>query len=431
MTDETGKAQEYRTGGGPALYIIVICTLLYMVNFMDRQVVAAVVEPMKAALNLTDSDVGWVGTVFLISLAIFAAPLSYIIDRWSRRKTIAILAITWSVFTFATGMARNFITLLIPRSLVALGESGFAPGGTAMISAAYSQKARGIVMGIFNIAIPLGVALGTLLGGMLAKQYGWQAPFFIFAIPGVILGIMALFMKDYRSSYVTTAEETRAGFWRSVGELFKIRTLVWLFVGYGLSNIMSWSFLFWAPAFIGRAWGVDVQAANAVLVPIILAAIVGSPLGGLLADAWFRKNPRGRVYIPAITMIASAVVIALAVYLQFRGTLGMTLAVVYGIVSVMAMPCLSAITQDVVPVAQKGLVWGVTMFCVNIFGGGWSPYLVGAISDSLGQGAQALGTALMIASTGGILGGICYLVAARSYPSDMERVRGEKLLAEK
>jgi len=85
----------------------------------------------------------------------------------------------------------------------------------------------------------------------------------------------------------------------------------------------------------------------------------------------------------------------------------------------------------VVPVAQKGLVWGVTMFCVNIFGGGWSPYLVGAVSDSLGQGAQALGTALMIASAGGILGGLCYLIAARPYPSDMERVRGEKLLAER
>jgi MFS family permease len=431
MADETAKAKEYRTGGRPSLYIIIICTLLYMVNFMDRQVVAAVVEPMKAALNLTDSDVGAIGTVFLISLALFAAPLSYVIDRWSRRKTIAILAIIWSVFTFVTGMARNFATLLIPRSLVALGEAGFAPGGTAMIGAAYSQKARGLVMGIFNTAIPLGVALGALLGGIIAKQAGWQAPFFVFAVPGIILGILALFMKDYKSAGDMAASGAGPGFWRSVGSLFKIRTLVWVFVGYGLSNIMSWSFLFWAPAFIGRAWGVDVQAANAVLVPIIMAAIIGSPVGGLLADAWFKKNPRGRVYIPAITMVVSAVVISIAVYLQFKGPLGMGLAVVYGIISVMAMPCLSAITQDVVPVAQKGLVWGVTMFCVNIFGGGWSPYMVGAISDALGQGAQALGTALMIASTGGVLGGISYWIASKSYPEDMEKVKGELLLAEK
>jgi MFS family permease len=431
MEKDLGKPKEYKTGGGASLYTIIICTLLYMVNFMDRQVIAAVAEPMKASLGLNDSNVGAIGTVFLISLALFAAPLSYLIDRWSRRKAIAILAIFWSIFTFITGTAKSFITLLIPRSLVAVGEAGFAPGGTAMIGAAYPQKKRGLVMGIFNMAIPVGVALGTLLGGIIAKHAGWQAPFFIFAIPGVILGILALFMKDYKSAGDIQPNGVKVSFWQSVAKLLTIPTLIWVFLGYGLSNIMSWSFLFWAPSYIGRAWGVDVQTANSILVPIILAAIIGSPLGGILADVWFKKNPRGRLYIPAITMILSAVVITGAVFLQFKGPLGMALAVVYGIISVMAMPCLSAITQDVVPVAQKGLVWGVTMLCVNIFGGGWSPYLVGVISDSLGQDANALGTALIIAASGGILGGICYLIASRPYPVDMEKVKGEMLLAEK
>ncbi len=402
-----------------------------MVNFMDRQVIAAVAEPMKAALGLSDSNVGAIGTVFLISLALFAAPLSYIIDRWSRRKAIAILAIFWSTFTFFTGTARSFITLLIPRSLVAVGEAGFAPGGTAMIGAAYPQKKRGMVMGVFNMAIPVGIALGSLLGGIIAKHAGWQAPFFVFAVPGVILGVLALFMKDYRSADNIRLDGIKASFWKSVAKLLTIPTLIWVFLGYGLSNIMSWSFLFWAPSYIGRAWGVDVQTANSILVPIIMAAIIGSPLGGFLADMWFKKDPRGRLYIPAITMIMSALVITGAVYLKFKGPLGMSLAVVYGVISVMAMPCLSAITQDVVPVAQKGLVWGVTMLCVNILGGGWSPYLVGVLSDALGQDAKALGTALIIAASGGILGGICYLIASRTYPADMDKVSGETLLAEK
>jgi MFS family permease len=98
---------------------------------------------------------------------------------------------------------------------------------------------------------------------------------------------------------------------------------------------------------------------------------------------------------------------------------------------VMAIPCLSAISQDVAPAAQKGLVWGLMVFCMYVFGGGWSPYLVGVISDSLGQGAQALGTALTIASIGGVLGSICYLIAAKPFPADMERVKGEQLMAEK
>lgn len=426
----TTESREYRTGGGPALYILVICTLLYMVNFMDRQVVAAVVEPMKAALGLSDGDIGIVGTVFLIGIAFFAVPISFIVDRWSRRKTIAILAVFWSVFTFTTGLAWNFASLLVPRGLVAVGEAGFAPGGTAMIGAAFSPRNRGIVMGIFNMAIPLGVALGTLLGGLIAKRAGWQAPFFVFAVPGILLGILALFMKDYKSVSSASSMDLKISFWRSIAAIFRIRTLVWVFLGYGLSNITSWSFLFWAPAYIGRTWGVDVQAANNVLVPIILSAIIGSPLGGILADAWFRKNRKARLYIPAISMIAGSMMIVGAVSLQFRGIAGMTLAVLYGIISVMAMPCLSAVTQDVVPVALKGLVWGVTMFCVNIFGGGWSPYLVGVISDAFGQDARALGIALSIAAAGGILGGICYLAAAQPYPSDLDKVRNERLLAD-
>ena len=429
MAKDTGDSKQYKAGKGASLYILIICTLLYMVNYMDRQVVAAVVEPMKAALSLNDSDVGILGSVFLLSIALFSFPVAYLVDRWSRRKAIAIMAILWSGFTFLTGKAWNFASLFVPRSLVGVGEAGFSAGGTAMVGAAYSSKARGAAMGVFNMSIPLGIALGSVLAGAIAKTQGWQAPFLYFAIPGVILGILALFMKDYKTVASADTTGAKVNFGQSIKTLFKIPSLVWVLVGYGLANIMSMSFLFWTPAYVGRAWGVDVVAANAVMVPIVLAAIVGSPLGGILADVWFKKNPRGRLYIPAITIFLSAICLAGALYFQFRG-IGMALVIAYGVLNVMALPCLSAISQDVAPAAQKGLVWGLMVFCMYVFGGGWSPYLVGAISDALGQGAQALGTALTIACIGGILGGICYLMAAKPYPADMEKVKHEQLMAE-
>ena len=431
MVTETGAPKEYKAGSGGKLYILVTCTLLLMVNFMDRQVVAAVVEPMKAALGLNDGEMGILGTVFLLSIAVFSFPISYLIDRWSRRKAMGIMALLWSMFTAANGFAWNFWSFLIPRSLVGVGEAGFVPGGSAMIGAAYSKKARGIAMGVFNAAVPLGVALGSLAGGIVAKQYGWQAPFFIFAIPGIVLGLMAFFMKDYKTVEADHTPGMKVAFGHSIVGLFKIRTLVWTFVGYGLANIMSMSFLFWAPAFIGRAWGVDVQAANGILVPIVLAAIIGSPAGGALADMWFRKNPRGRLYVPAITIILSAFFLAAALFLQLKGPLGMITIITYGILNVMAIPCIMAMAQDVAPIAQKGLVWGAMIFCMYVFGGGWSPYLVGAISNALGQDAQALGTALMIATLGGVLGGLCYFMASRPYIADMDKVKHEHLLAEK
>jgi MFS family permease len=340
------------------------------------------------------------------------------------------MALLWSAFTFLTGKATSYWTLLVPRSLVGVGEAGFSSGGTAMVGAAYSSKARGAAMGVFNMSIPLGVALGSVLGGTIAKASGWQAPFLVFAIPGIILGVLAFFMKDYKTVQHTHESGARVTFFQSLNKLFQIPSLVWVLVGYGLANIMAMSFLFWTPAFIGRAWGVDVAAANAVMVPIVLAAIVGSPIGGILADVWFKKNPRGRLYIPAITIILSALCMAGALYFQMKG-IGMALIIAYGVLNVMALPCLSAISQDVAPAAQKGLVWGLMVFCMYVFGGGWSPYMVGAISDSLGQGAQALGTALTIASIGGVLGGICYFMASRPYPADMEKVRHEQLMAEK
>lgn len=431
MVTETGAPKEYKAGSGGKLYILVTCTLLLMVNFMDRQVVAAVVEPMKAALGLNDGEMGILGTVFLLSIAVFSFPISYLIDRWSRRKAMGIMALLWSMFTAANGFAWNFWSFLIPRSLVGVGEAGFVPGGSAMIGAAYSKKARGIAMGVFNAAVPLGVALGSLAGGIVAKQYGWQAPFFIFAIPGIVLGLMAFFMKDYKTVEADHTPGMKVAFGHSIVGLFKIRTLVWTFVGYGLANIMSMSFLFWAPAFIGRAWGVDVQAANGILVPIVLAAIIGSPAGGALADMWFRKNPRGRLYVPAITIILSAFFLAAALFLQLKGPLGMITIITYGILNVMAIPCIMAMAQDVAPIAQKGLVWGAMIFFMYVFGGGWSPYLVGAISNALGQDAQALGTALMIATLGGVLGGLCYFMASRPYIADMDKVKHEHLLAEK
>jgi len=429
VTNDTVDSKQYKVGKGASLYILIICTLLYMINYMDRQVLAAVVEPMKAALNLNDGDIGVLGSAFMISMALFSFPIAYLIDRWSRRKAIAIMAIIWSGFTFLTGKAWNFWSLFVPRSLVGVGEAGFMPGGIAMIGAVYPSKSRGAALGVFNIAVPLGVILGSVLGGAIAKSQGWQAPFLYFAIPGIILGILALFMKDYKSITTTQSTGVKVTFWPSIKTLFKIPSLVWVMFGYGMVNIMNISFLFWTPAFVGRSWGVDVAAANTVMVPIVLAAIIGSPVGGILADIWFKKNPRGRLYLPAITVGLSALCLAGALYLQLKG-LGMILVISYGLLNVMGMSSLNAMTQDVAPVAQKGLIVGLAVFCMYVFGGGWSPYLVGAISDVLGQGAQALGTALTIASAGGILGAICYLMASKRYVADMEKVRHEQLMAE-
>ena len=134
------KSGEYKTGGWRAHYVLIICTLLYIINYMDRQVFSVILQPMKIDLGLTDAECGLASTVLIFGMAFFSFPIAYLIDRWSRRKAIGLMAILWSIATFATGFARNFTGLLIPRFFVGLGEAGFVPGGTAMISASYPKE---------------------------------------------------------------------------------------------------------------------------------------------------------------------------------------------------------------------------------------------------------------------------------------------------
>lgn len=177
------KSKELQTGGWSSHYVLIVCTLLYAVNYMDRQVFSVVLQPMKVDLGLTDAQCGLASTVLILGMALFSFPIAHMVDRWSRKKSMSIMAILWSGFTFLTGLATNFIGVIIPRAFVGLGEAGFVPGGTAMVGASYSKENRGKALGIFHIAIPLGAAAGVMIGGVISAQYGWRTPF-LFCHPG-------------------------------------------------------------------------------------------------------------------------------------------------------------------------------------------------------------------------------------------------------
>jgi MFS family permease len=421
--------QEYKTGGWRAHYVLIVCTLLYVVNYMDRQVFAVILQPMKLDLGLTDAQCGLASTVLIIGMAFFSFPVSYLIDRWSRRKAIGIMAILWSVFTFATGLAKSFTAVLIPRALVGLGEAGFVPGGTAMISASYPKETRGRAMGIFHIAIPLGAAAGVILGGIISSRMGWRTPFLFFAFPGIILGILAFFMKDYKTVDDHRAAGGIKNFYLALASVLKLPTMRWYYIGLGIAVFMTSSVLIWLPSLMMRVMNISEAKAGMILGGIGLAAIIGAPLGGFLADFWQKKNPRGRMYVPAVAYLISGTLLVLVVLTGFS-TLGIALAVIYGIAAAMAMPAIAAISQDVVPVAHKGLSMGLAIFAQYMLGGAWGPYVVGAVSDALGGGGRGLSIAVMLCGAFGLVAGIFFFIASRTYVEDLQKVKDEAILAE-
>jgi MFS family permease len=423
------KDKEYSSGGWSAHFVLIVCVLLYMINYMDRQVFSVILQPMKLDLGLTDAQCGLASTVFTVGMAFFSFPISYMVDRWSRKKSMGIMAILWSGFTFATGLAKNFVGVILPRAFVGLGEAGFAPGGVAMVSASYPERSRGRALGIFTIAIPLGAALGVMLGGLISSKMGWRAPFYYFAIPGVVLGILAFFMKDYKTVAIPGASAGLKGFGRAFVEVGRAPTVRWFWPALGLTVFMGQAVLVWLPTLAMRMLNVNEAGAGLIVGGIGLSAIIGAPLGGFLADLWQKRDPRGRMYVVALANIISVVLIIAVVLLRLN-TLGIILGVFYGIFQSMTIPAYAAVTQDIAPVRHKGLSYGLCIFTQYMFGGAWAPWIMGGVSDLLGGGADGLGYAIMLSSAVGLIGGIFFLLASRTYPSDAEKFKGEAVMAD-
>ena len=427
--ENSGK--ELKVGGYTAHYTLIICSLLYLVNYMDRQIMAAVLEPMKLALGLSDTQAGSLQTIFLLGIALCSLPVSFLVDRWSRRKAISVMAILWSIGTLLTGFGRNFISLALPRALVGVGESGFSAGGTAIISASYKPESRGKVLGVFNLVIPIGAALGVVLGGYLSKNYGgWSTPFFAFAVPGIVLGILALFMRDYKTVKNLDERGHKRGLFSSAFMLFRIPTLKWLYIGYGIRNIMNFSVLAWLSAFFMRSRSIDEAKAGMLAGGVLLMAMFGAIIGGILADAWQKKNNRARMLLPVIGDSLAAIILIIALYLNMQN-LGFLVILLWGAMVMLGTPALTAVTQDVVPPAVKGFSYGIALFSMYFLGGAWGPILVGTFSDVFGGGAEGLKNALYIASLSGFVASVVLWLGSRTYADDMAKVRDTTLQEEK
>ena len=425
-------ANEYQTGGWNAHWIVIVTSILCVVCFMDGNVLGVVLQPMKVDLGLSDSEVGFVQTVQALSVALFAYPVSYLIDRWSRKKMVALMAIFWSIFTFTTGLSKNYAGVLSSRMFVGAGEAAYSTGGTVMITAAYPTEKRGRMLGIFNAAIPIGVTLGVVAGGVLSANYGWRTPFFVFAPIGIVFGLVALFLKDYK----TVKQSNIApgiGFFGSIGYLLKVRTLPWYYLGRGLMTLMTMATV-WLPALMMRQAGIKEDIASYFLGGSVAFAVVGSLVGGRVGDTWVKKNPRSRLMLPVIiyfscSLLQVAAVLMLMSTAQGSGvfTAGFIAFAVMGAVGSFlyyaGLPTLTVASQEVVTPDRRGIAWGAAILCMYLLGGAWSPLMVGGISDAMGGNAPGLAAGYMIVSAGGVLAAFCYYMSSRYFVQDSEKVK--------
>ncbi len=389
--------------------LLAALTALYALNYMDRQVMAGVAETMKRDLGLSDAQVGGLATLFLLCVAGFALPAAMLLDRSGKKRGIAVMAIVWSVSTALTGAASSFVPLALSRAAVGVGEAGFSSGGTALVGASFDPSRRGRVLGIFNMAVPFGAALGTILSGVIvAKTGSWRTPFFVFAVPGLVLALLLpLLGKE-----PPPAPAQPVG--QALGRLLRVPSLRLTYVGFAMNVFVSSALLQWMPAYFTRVYGLDAASAGKRAGLILLCALVGAPLGGFVGDRLQRVTPRGRPLSCALTSVLAAVSITIGLTTG-PSTLSLVGFVGYGVFTVAYLAPGSSITQDVSPPELRATAWGACVLSMYLLGGAYSPAIVGKLSDALGGDVAK---ALLVAPAAGLVAATLFFLAGRTYAAD-------------
>lgn len=419
----------YSLEGGRAFYLLVLLCLTYLFDYADRMVVGSLIPFIKNDWGLSDQELGALTSVIYVTIALFVLPLSLLVDRWSRRKMISIMVFLWSMATLACAFARTHRELLWARAMVGLGEAGYAPAGTAVLAGAYPVQVRARTMGIWNAFIPLGAAVGFLVGGYIGQNWGWRHAFGLVALPGLLLAVLFWFTRDYRTVPLeehTSDKESNPfrGLAESIRGLMRIPTLWFVYLAFAMNTAITTCLMTWLPSYFHRFHGMSEQKAGSMAAGLALLVLVGAPLGGFMADRWRKRRLDARMVFSGITSGVSALLLAGAFLLAQTPLFG-PLLVLFGILTVCYVAPSAAVTQDVVHPGLRALSYGLCVVCQHLLGGAWSPMLVGRLSDKLG-----LDKALLVIPLFGVAASLLLLVGSRGYGRDLGRVKPVTLVEE-
>jgi predicted MFS family arabinose efflux permease len=390
--------------------------LLYMFDYIDREVVSSLIPFLKHDLGVTDTQAGSLASAVYWSIVVFTFPVSILVDRWSRKRSVGIMVMLWSMATGIAAAVRTFPQLFMTRLGVGVGEAGYAPGGTAMISAMYPIERRSRMTGLWNASIPLGSAIGVALGGVIATRWGWKHAFGIVAVPGFIIGVLFFFFaRDYRTVKLERANR-RMNVREIVRDFLHTPSLLLTYLAFAGNTFLTSAYLIWLPSYFVRTQGMAAGRAGLKASSIMLLAIIGAPLGGYLVDAWRRKRPSARPLFAGLSTLLSAAIWLLA-FGVFAGTAQYIVMMIAAMCTLLYLSGASAVTQDVVHPGLWAISYAICVIVQNLLGSSTGPIAVGAISDRYGLSAAML--AVPIAS---VLAGVLFLLAAAFYRKDLEKV---------
>ncbi|WP_218845328.1 spinster family MFS transporter [Novosphingobium marinum] len=375
---------------------ILLLTIAFTLNFVDRQVINILAEPIKHELHLADWQVGLMsGLAFALLYTVAGIPIARLADKGDRPRIISVSIFAWSAFTVACSMARNFPQLLLGRVGVGLGEAGLTPAATSLIVDYSPRERRASALSLYFLGVPIGTLAGMAMGGIVADVYGWRTAFVVAGLPGVLMApVLAFALREPRRSQTTIGSSgPRLGFLATLRQLWSIRTYRLIVMATAIQGVVGYGFAPFLASFFMRNHGAEVAslAASFGLRPAGflglslglstgLAGAVGVWLGGALADRLGRNDLRAYVTIPAM-----AAMLSLPCYILIFNLDSVVLALiglaVPNVLGAMWMGPIHSTQQSVSPREIRSSATALFLFVLNLISVGLGPLLVGALSD--------------------------------------------------
>ena len=399
-------------------YALGLLLAVNMLNYIDRQVLFAVFPLIKADLHISDTELGFLGSAFMLSYLLIAPLFGWLGDHLNRVRLAAGGLIVWSLATALAGYAPGYRTLLAARATVGVGEASFGTVSPGLVADFFPKEQRGRILSWFYVAIPVGSAIGYLLGGVLGQRFGWHAAFLIVGLPGLLLAIPIWLLRTPPRGGDDAAPGAPAG--KAVSgykDLFRNHSFVFNTVAMAAMTFAIGGLAQWLPSFLNRVHALNVEKANLLFgATTVLAGILGTLAGGWLGDLWQKKSSKGYLLVSGWGFLIGTPFAAWAILAPGLNSCMIAIFLAEFFLFLNTGP-LNTVIINVTPPAVRAMAFAVNIFFIHALGDAISPSILGWLSDQWG-----LRSALLITPGVMALAGLFCFVCGKFVAQDMARI---------
>lgn len=419
-------AQKPEVTGLYSYYVLGVLTLVYVINFVDRQIMAVLIEPIKQEFGVSDTAMGFLsGFAFVFFYTLMGIPIARWADRGSRRFIISLAVALWSIMTVASGLAKNFAQLAVIRIFVGIGEAGGSPPSHSLLSDYFPLRKRATALAVYSWGVYIGAALAFPIGGYLVEHYGWRVAFYGVGFPGLILSLLVWFTikeppRGNAESNVTNVEH--ASLAEVVRFLISRRSFIFIVLGSSLQSLSGFGVITWGAPFLARVHSMSwAEIGNTMGWIIGIAGCTGVFLGGKLADRLGNRDTSWYMLLPAVESFL-CIPFIVGFTLLTNTYLAVLCFIPFYFLGAAYVGPMHAMVQSLVRVRMRATASAILLFVVNMVGAGLGPLTIGLLNDHLFGpifGQEAIRYSMLVVGVIGGFASILFLMAAKSLTADL------------